>query len=159
TLIAKAAMLLAVLAHFWLLRGFVKLLRGAWPNSLTDSARARLWAETRHNAVRLNLIAGATAALWMFVHGLGVGITHWAYLLSLGLLALLVTQGVILDGRMVRSAAVAGTFRPMFVLALSTLRQVSLAYGRAEACAALFLIACPVLANSIGATINRLASP
>ncbi len=158
TLTVKAAMLLAVLAHFWLLRGLVELSRGAWSSSLTANARLRLLGETRRAAVRLNVILGVATAAWMFVYGFGVGITHWSYALSLGLLALFVTQGIILDGHKLRPARTIHGFGAAVGPMTSMFRQLNLLGQPAETWALATLTVCPVGANFAGNAISRLVS-
>lgn len=141
-----------------LLRGLVKLAHGAWSSSFTANARLRLLGETRRAAVRLNVILGAATAGWMFVHGWGLGGTHWSYWRSLGLLTLFVTHGIIVDGDKLRPATVARNVRPVLGPMVSLFRQFNLINRPAEAWAAVLLIASPVAANCVGAAVNRLVN-
>ncbi len=157
-LAAKAAMLLAVLAHFWLLRGSVQVARGTWANSLTKTASARLWAETRGWALRLNFILALATGAWMYIHAVSVGPTIWPYALAVGLAALFMTQGIILGDLHLKSATLVVALAQISKPLLFALRGLNPAYSRAEAWAALASIACPVAGGFAGTMVRRLAS-
>ena len=154
TMTAKAAMLLAVLAHFWLLRGLVRLVRGDWANSLTHYARLRLRADTRRLAVRLNLIIGATTGVWMFAQGLALGITAWSWVLSVWLLAMFLIHGTILDGHRFQSAAGRG-WRAGPEAMLEVAKHFVLLPGRVGAWGVAAIVASPVAANCLGVALGK----
>jgi hypothetical protein len=158
-LAAKAAMLLAVLAHFWLLRGLVRLLRGEWENSLNDAARLHIWADTCRLAVQLNVVTSAAAGIWMFVHGLALGVTGWSWLLSISLLAMFIIQDNILGGTRIRPGLRSGWIG-CFRMLLSVAKEKSVSFGRTQAWVSVLMIACPVGTNLLGAkVINLLMNP
>jgi hypothetical protein len=157
-LAAKAAMLLTVLAHFWLLRGLVKVARGTLPNTLTENARARLWAEIRRWALRLNLIVALATGAWMYIHAISVGPTIWPYALTVGLMALFLTQGIILGDLRLQSATLVLVLAQSAQSLISALRGLSPAYSRCDAWVALASLACPVAGGFAGTLVKHLAS-
>ncbi len=76
--LAKTAMIVVVLAHFWALQGFVRL---AWSpaNSLSRSRRLALLAFSRRSALRLGCVVGMATGLWFFAYGLDHGFTRWSW--------------------------------------------------------------------------------
>ena len=157
-LAAKAAMLLAVLAHFWLLRGLVQVARGAWSSSLTEHACGRFWIETRRWALRLNFIVALATGAWMYIHAVSVGPTIWPYALSVGLMALFLTQGIILGDLRLQPITLALVLAQIAHPLISALRGLHPLYNRTETWAALVSLACPIAGGCAGALVRQLAS-
>ena len=153
----KAAMLVAVLGHFWWLSGLMRVANGNFASSLTRNAKIALRSDCRRAALRLNLFVGVTAGAWVVFHGWGL---FWSYVLTAWMAVLLVTQWTIIVGLRLREA---GSFFPRieemnralrfalgtveeFILLLAFIPERSRAgFSRREAWAAMLVIACPTL--------------
>lgn len=97
--LAKAAMMIAVLAQLWWLRGMMSIIGGEFPNGLTPADKRSFYFECCRAATRLTLLVSVGALAWMFGHGLGYGISNgWSFAYSLCLLGLFTAQVAVLKG-------------------------------------------------------------
>lgn len=164
----KAAMLVAVLGHFWWLSGLMRVADGDLASSLTRNARIVLRSDCRRAVLRLDLFVGATAGAWIVFHGWGL---FWSYVLSAWMAVLLVTQWTIIAGFRLRES---GSFFPKIEemkralrFALRTVEefirflafvpeQSRVGFSRREAWAATLVIACPTLLGWATALAGKL---
>lgn len=94
--LAKTAMIVVVLANFWVLRGFVRL---AWSSdiALNRSQRRALLEFSRRSALRLACVVGMATGLWFFAYGLDHGFTRWSWWWSFWLAVLFSVQAIVLQ--------------------------------------------------------------
>jgi len=95
--IAKAAIMVAGLAHFWWLYGVLSIFRGIYPSSMSQRQKQILQFECRQAVVRFNVGIGAAAGIWMLAHDLTYGATLWFYLYSVWLLMIFIGQLAIIQ--------------------------------------------------------------
>jgi hypothetical protein len=148
---AKAAMMVAVLSHFWWLAGVMAVVRGIYPSVLSSTQRLSLYAESRQAALRLSAVVGLSAGIWAFNHGWAFGVTAWSYLLSLGLAVIFTTQTVIMRGLKPRPFDRTASLPLSLDSLIKAVRDLTRIYRPVEMYAALSSIACPIALNFAGA--------
>lgn len=93
---AKAAMAIAGVAHFWLLRGMVSVVRGRYPSNLSATEKESLYLECGQTATQFSLGVSAAIVIWVLARALAYGFTFWAYLYSFCLFVVFAGQVVII---------------------------------------------------------------
>lgn len=152
--LCKAAMMIAVLAHFWWLGEIMRVVHGAVPCSLGRRQRDLADSECRRTALRLAFGVRGAASLWMLAHGLALSVTYWSYLFSLGLAVLFTAQFVILQRwRLVPFARRIETVNAVLATVQAAFSQVTKRYEPAEVVAVLAVVASPAILNQAGALV------
>ncbi len=112
--IAKAAMMVAGVAHFWWLYGLSEIVRGRYPSSLTSRQKRSLYFECGQTAIRLSVVVSAATVVWVSAHALAYGFTFWFYLYSLWLLVLFMAQVAIIKDLKPYRRIAGRSFREIF---------------------------------------------
>ena len=156
--LAKAAMMLAVLANFWTLRGFMRSVSGYSPVALSPVQRLGVLHDCHRSTARLSCVVGLVTGLWLFAYGLDHGFTRWSVFLSILLAVMLLVNRFILRGLPRRSFSFPEALGQVPAWVHLALRQTPIFVPPTTRMAVLASIMCPVALNLLGALMGGASS-